>query len=201
MTEEIDLKDIVRRIEALERRFDGVADAARQRQDNWGSVQAQAAKVPDLLTEIRELKRAIDKLTGRPAAVVEAIPTHKVAPLDLKEVIPAVLTQLRDHYLPTSDEVRELVTEEIGEALGKLDLSGLAERVYQDVRTVGVEEKLAKILHDRVSKDVDSGSVVSTIVDRLLKELNLDELLARISKEVASQVAERLEISLRRGYR
>lgn len=200
MAEQIDLRDLARRIEALEKRFDGVADAARQRQDDWGSMQSQAAKVPDLLTEMRELKRVVERIAGRPPVVAETLPAREVPTLDLSKVIPTVLAQLRDGYLPTSSEVQEAVKQEIAEALEKLDLSGLAERVYQDVRTAGVEEKLAKLLQSRVGTDVDSSGVIAAIVDRLLKELNLDELLARISTDIARQIADRLEVSLKRRY-
>lgn len=198
MQGEVDVRELARRVEALERRFDSVADSARKRQDGFGSVKAKADRVPDLQEQVRDLTHQVQRLSGRPLSeqVPVAAEPSKAMPLsfDLKKVIEAVLAQLRGQgqYLPTKDEVLQIVKTEVANAVTKLDLTELAQRVYRDLTTAGVEEKVAKLLGPTVAKDVNIQAIVSAVVQNVLGQLDMKAL----AEKVATAIAGNLEVSV-----
>lgn len=189
MPEEVDLRELTRRFDQLERTVERISGQATARQDEFGSVRVKTEKVDELLERVRTLEREVQRLSGRKP---EATPVPVPQAFDLKGAVSSVLGQLRDQHLPTREEVVELIRQEITNATSKVDLQGLADRVYKDLTTAGVEEKLAKLLQGRVAGEVDARAIVSVMAEQVLKQLDLN---ATVEKLVAKLV-EQLEVSI-----
>jgi len=193
---EIDIRELARRVEQLEKQMARVADQATARQEEFGSVRANAARIPELQEQVRGLLRDLQRLTGRSTTVEQvpvAEPPRGMPQIDLKKVIEAVLGQLRQtQYLPTKEDVLALVKQEMANAITKIDVQALAERVYRDLSTAGVEEKVAKQLRDQVARDVDVRAVTSAVAEQVLKQLDFKAIAERLVAELSKQ----LEISV-----
>lgn len=193
---EIDLRDLQRRMEQFEKLMERISTQATARQEEFGSVRTNAARIPELQEQVRGLLRDLQRLSGRPVEQVPAVtepPKGGMPQLDLKKVIEAVLVQLRQaQYLPTKEDVLVLVRQEVANAITKIDIQGLADRVYQDLSTAGVEEKVAKSLGPTVAKEVNFQAIVSAVAQNVLGQLDMKAL----AEKVAAAIAGNLEVNV-----
>ncbi len=205
---EFDAREFERRLSKLEEQMTQVLTAVRQREDDLGSIRAGAGKVPQLLEEFRALRqemRAGARDTSPAAATVvtpPAAPVQQSAPIDTKAVVRSVFEQLLSKgTLPTLDDLKRIVREEIGTQLKALvNVEQLQERIWKEITATGVEERLAKLLKDRVGNEVDVKTVIRGIVDEIITRLNVEKMLPEITAGVVEKLAGNLELRRRSGY-
>lgn len=184
--------DFERRLGRLERLFESVAEAARRREEDFGSVRAQANRVPDLQEEIRELRRQLvetqreaerlaRQLGREPEATVTEVTSEKVGP-----VAPVL-------QAPSADQIRVWVNDEVAAALRELDIGELLARTHPGIGRGA--ESLAQALR-RLGIEVEPETLVSAILDVTWERIDLDQ----IYDAVAGQLKELIPRRIRRPY-
>lgn len=179
MPTQVDLQELSRRVDELGRqvtqlsgRFDSVATAARKREDDFGSVRAQAGRAEKLVEEVRELKRQLAEVqrelqrsTGRQ--------TTTAAPA--REVRTAI----------NQDQIKAWVRDAVTEAIGP---AGLLWQKYPQV-----SQALGQITPalSRLGIEVDASQVLTAIVEQILRQLD-PEKVSRMFSERAKLAAQQM---------
>lgn len=203
---ELDPKEMERRLARLEQQMELVLAAVRQREEDLGTMRANAAKVPALLEEIRELRRLMGRGEGKGATTPAPTPTPVIAPssapIDTRAVIRSVAEQLlAKGSLPTLDDLKRIVKEEIGTQLRALvNVEQLTERIWKEITATGVEERLAKLLLERVGREVDTKVVIRQLVDEILARIDVPSLTAPVTTGVVDKLASQFTLSKKSGY-
>jgi len=192
----------VERVEAaigrLDNRFSSVADAARERQDDWGSVRAQADRVPELQEQMRELKQQLaeqgreieqlrklaERLESRRGDTAPA-PRAEARLPEIAERAPERLSEWdlnRTSYravgrIPTEDEFRKIAQREVREALAGRSVADLIAEIRPDLGTK--LQKLSPLLK-RLGIDLDAGELVTTVIDAILDRIDLDQIISDV---------------------
>lgn len=205
---DIDPRELERRLLKLERQMEQVLEAVRKREDDLGTIRSNAAKVQPLIEELREVKRLVGRGgDGRTMTAVAPVPppapvmAQTGAPVDVKQVIRGVAGELlQKGQLPTLDDLKRIVKEEIGTQLRTLvNMDALTERIWKEITATGVEERLAKLLLDRVGREVDTKQVIRQLVEDILARINVESLVPQVTTGVAEKIAAGLELR-RKGY-
>lgn len=199
MADQIDLRELDRRLIRLEKQLEQIAAQLAARLDDWGPVKAAAGKVEGLVEELRVLKRS----AGRsPRAEEDPIPSAPVVTTRLDDaaigrIVEVVLARLREKKgLPTMEEM----TAEVTRQLRGIDLTALARKLLDDVTVGGIEERLARLLREAMQREVDAKTVRGLIVDALIKGFDLEAYRAELIQALAAKIAESLDVSKRRNY-
>jgi len=195
----MDIQELERQLAQLTKRVEAIAERATRREEEFAEVKTLAKQAAGLADEVRELKRA----SGRSPRAEEApapSPSPVTTRLDdaaLGRIVELVLARLREKKgLPTMEEL----TAEVTKQLRVIDLTALAKKLLDDVTVGGVEERLARLLRERMQSEVDSKTVRGLIVEALLKQFSLDAFRGELIQALAAKVAEALEVSTKRRY-
>lgn len=101
----VDIHDLERRVSQLEKALERIGDRATRREDEWGSVRAQAGRVDGLRDEVRALRHLVNRLVGLPPEQMTA-PAPLLAPAATEQssqpIVDAVLQQLKGQAIPTT---------------------------------------------------------------------------------------------------
>ncbi len=198
MTDQIDLQELARQVAHLGRELERITAQATARQDEWGPVKAAAGKVEKLADEVRELRRIAGRSprTEEPPDPSPSPVTTRLDDAAIGRVVELVLVRLRDKKgLPTMEEL----TAEVTRQLRGIDLTALAKKLLDDVTVGGVEERLAKLLRERMQSEVDGKTVRALVVEALLKSFSLDAFRPELIQALAARIAEGMEVSMRRN--
>lgn len=201
---DFDPREFERRLQRLELQIEQLMEAVRRREEDFSVVRTNAGKVPDLLEQMRELKRTMGRGDDRvaTAAPTPAPVAQTSAPVDVRQVVKGVAEQLlAKGQLPTVDDLKRIVKEEIGTQLRALvNVEQLTERIWKEITATGVEERLAKLLLDRVGKEVDSKQVIRQLVEEILSRLNVESLTKPVTDGVVEKLASQLQLTRKSSY-
>ena len=194
----MDIQELERQLAQLTKRVEAIAERATRREEEFAEVKTLAKQAAGLADEVRELKSA----SGRSPRAEEApapSPSPVTTRLDdaaLGRVVELVLVRLREKKgLPTMDEVASEVTKQ----LRGIDLTALARKLLDDVTVGGVEDRLARLLRERMQSEVDAKTVLRLIVDALIKSFDLEAHRAELIQALAEKFVAVLDVSTRRS--
>lgn len=209
MANVLDQSEIVSELRSLKVAVERLEEQVRQREDDFSVVRSNASKVPTLEEQLREISRSLSQLSGRSGTVqkVDApasqpLPQNRGEQVDSGKITKMLFERLKEAgQLPTIDDARKIIAEEVGKQVKQgIDLEALAKRIYKEISTVGVEDRLAKYLKDQVARDVDTKAIIRAIVEELLKQFKIEEMNAQIVEGLVKTLASSLEVRRRQGY-
>lgn len=194
----MDIQELERQLTQLAKRVEAIAERATRREEEFAEVKALAKQAAGLVDEVRELKRSTGHLPRAEEAPVPAAPpvTTRLDDAAIGRIVEAVLARLREKKgLPTMEEL----TAEVTKQLRGIDLTALARKLLDDVTVGGVEERLAKLLRERMQSEVDGKTVRALVVEALLKSFSLDAFRPELIQALAVRIAEGMDVSMRRS--
>lgn len=99
--QEVDLKDLARRLKQVENALERIGERATRREDDWGTVRANAEKVGALRDEVRELRHLIGRPQDTQEQPVSSAPVRQQMQ-STASLVDAVLLRMQQQEIPTS---------------------------------------------------------------------------------------------------
>lgn len=181
--------DLERRVDRLEQRFDQVSERATRREEDFGSVRSQVGRVPEFLEELRGLKRLVDEQKREIERLTRQLERRPPAPVIAEAVGPESRPGVRPiTQVPSTEQVRAWVSDEVRTALADLDVKQLIGSVYPDLgqRTGELTQALR-----RLGIEVDAETVISAILEQFWQGLDLDRVYEAVAGQLTQLASQR----------